>query len=87
MQIFYRNLSGKTATLDVKADELLEVVKIKIYNREGVRPSQFRLVYAGKRLDDDLTLVECGVQRESLLHVVLPFRGGSSTNQPTNPPS
>ena len=33
-------------------------------------------MYAGKQLDDGLTLVECGVSRDSTVHLVLRLLGG-----------
>ena len=46
MQIFVKTLTGKTITLEVEATDLIEAVKSKIEDREGIPPGPRCCVWA-----------------------------------------
>ena len=76
-QIFVRSVDGRTLTLDVDLSDTVDTVKRQLESRAGVPVQMQRLVHAGRDLRDEPTLLDCGIERQSTLHLVPRLRGGA----------
>ena len=76
VQIFVKTVTGKTITVEVEAEDVLEKVKVKIEGREGIPTDEQRLLFAGREVQDGKTLMDYDIQTESTMHLVLRLCGG-----------
>jgi hypothetical protein len=65
-----KTLTGKSFPILVKLDDTVADLKQKIHEKEDVPPCAQRIVHAGKQLDDDMTMAQSWIRRESILHLV-----------------
>ncbi len=73
--IFYKNLTGQTLTVPVGSNNTIMQLKLKIQEKEGVPHDAQRLIFRGKQLEDDSTIIGCGIESLSTLHLVMRLRG------------
>ncbi|CED84266.1 Ubiquitin-like protein [Phaffia rhodozyma] len=78
MLLKVKTLTGKEIELDVDEDDQILDVKNKMEEKEGIPPSQQRLIYSGKAMVDTNTLKSYGIQSGNVIHLVLALRGGRS---------
>ena len=76
--IFIKLLTGKTLNLYVEPDDPIILIKIFVKLIEGIETDEQRFIFAGKHLEDNKTLSDYNIQKESTLHMILRLRGGSN---------
>ena len=69
MNIFVKISDNKVITLDVNAFDKVDVVKNKIKEKEGNFVNHSCLIFAGKELENDRTLNDYTVEKESILYL------------------
>lgn len=75
--LFVKTLTGKTLMVQVNPTDTVLALKEQIQDKEGVEVNHQCLVCGGKVLENQATVSECGMQNQSMLHLVLriPSRG------------
>lgn len=76
VQIFVKDLDGRTRTMCVELSDTVEFCKrlfAKMTNRACI--GNIRFLFAGRQFEDERTLADYGVQRDSTIHHVSRMRG------------
>ena len=75
--VFYvKTLTKKTYEIPVSnwVEETISDIKHKIENISGIPQDQQGLIFAGRVMEDEKTVSECNLSKESTLHLVLRIR-------------
>jgi large subunit ribosomal protein L40e len=78
MTVFVKTLSGKTIIIDTHPSDSIDTIKQKIQDKEGIPSNLQRIIFCGKQLENNKTLLDYNIQNESTISVLLRLRGGSS---------
>ncbi|CAM2706249.1 unnamed protein product [Rotaria socialis] len=72
MQIFVETPTVKTLTLQADPSDTIKSVKRNITDIQHIRAEDQKLVFDGKQLDDDKTLLDYRIKHKSKLHLFIP---------------
>ncbi|CAO2186781.1 unnamed protein product [Urochloa humidicola] len=71
MQIFVRSPTGRFITLEVDSSDTIDSVKAQIEYTEGFPKGRQTLIFANKQLEDNCTLANHNIFKESTILLVL----------------
>ena len=69
IRIFIKNSKCEHLFLNVDPTDRIIDIKAKIYGHEGIMLEEQLLILAGKQLDDENTLLDYSIDRDSTLHL------------------
>ena len=73
--ILVKTQSGKTITIQTEQDDAIDVLKSRIQDKEGIPSMDQRLIYGGRQLEDNRTLLDYDIRGEVIVHLVVRLRG------------
>lgn len=76
MQILVRTLHGQVFLLDAEPSYTISAIRAQIHNLKGYPPSQQRLIYQGRQLEDSLSLADYEIDSEAVILLVRKEMGG-----------
>jgi len=71
MQVFVRELTGRTLTLKVDSMDTIDAVKLMIQDKTGIPPTCFYLTYAGKNLADSRLVSDYNISKDCTLTMLM----------------
>ncbi|KAI3384961.1 hypothetical protein SNEBB_005137 [Seison nebaliae] len=78
--IFIRSAIGGISSVECKKTDLIEDVKQRLYQKEGIDSMSQSLVYQGKPLVNGRTVGQYNIEKGSTINMVLRLHGGDGRN-------
>ncbi|ETM43316.1 hypothetical protein L914_11180 [Phytophthora nicotianae] len=79
--IFIKTLTNQNILVHCDSTDTVGDIKIRIQEKENLDPEYQRLIFAGKELEDHLSLYSYGIKNKSQVHLVRLMRGGGARSR------
>ncbi|XP_041483695.1 E3 ubiquitin-protein ligase TRIM31-like [Lytechinus variegatus] len=76
LQIWVRDLEGKSQSFLVRTSDTADAFKRQVEKKIGIPPNVQRLLFQSKQLEGSTTLDEYGIGLHSTIELALPLKGG-----------
>jgi len=76
VQIYVTKLNGDSVVISVKLTDTVSTLKNKISDAVGIPPAEQQLTFGGRPLNDNATMLDCNIQKQSTLDLSLRLPGG-----------
>ena len=77
MQVFVKTINGQTVVINTSPFDTIRSFKLKVCAKDETPVQMQQLIYRGKLLEDNRTLQDYDIQKESTIHLTLRLIGGS----------
>jgi len=81
VSIWVRMLDGKSSHIVCRLTDTVDALKMRIWDLKGIPCNKQILLFAGKQIEDDRTLSDYEIRRDSTLHLTLRLRGGRTDTE------
>ena len=73
MKIFVETFTWKIIIIEVEPRDLIDEVKSKIQDKEGIPPVEQSLIFKEKYLENNRILADYNIKKESTFNLIIPF--------------
>ncbi|XP_055607307.1 E3 ubiquitin-protein ligase parkin [Uranotaenia lowii] len=70
LSIYVKTNTGNTLSVDLEPHMDIKVVKEMVAPQLGLMPDELKIIFAGKELSDTITISECDLGQQSIIHAV-----------------
>ncbi len=75
-QLYIRTITNRKQAYNYENGDLVRTIKESIEHKEGLAQDQFRLIYSGKQLQEDVQIGDAGIKPGDTIHMIMALRGG-----------